>query len=207
MGVDRLSLRFTIRELLKGYTFGVTSDWSAHSSVRGDIVWTERINGFVHGSHIWGVCPLSEQAFNHLLVDEGVLVGRPDGANFSFLPDTWNETRFRVGFLRALIRRSIGKGKRINASHIIRIDDTLIGANYLNVMLRHYTKKDDMLTIKTITEGEHINRYPVRFASPCGDWEMIIAPRLVGDDENIDDVETVARLTTTINEATKEDQQ
>ncbi len=206
MGVDHLSLRFTIHELLKGYTFGVTHDLSAHSSLQGDVIWMEHANGFVHSSRVWGVSPLSERAITRLLVDEGV-VAKEKGADFAFLPDTWNEARFRVGFLRDLIRRSIGKGKRINASHIIRIDDTLIGANYLNVMLRNYTKKDDMLTIKTITEGEHVNRYPVRFASPCGDWEMIIAPRVVGDDESIDDVETVARLTTTNNEATKEDQE
>ena len=204
-----MSLHFTIRELLKGYTFGVTHDLSAHSSVRGDMVWTERTNAFIHSSHVWGVSPASEQAFTHLLMDKGVNA-HPSGVKFSFLPDTWKETRVRVQFLRDLIRRSIGKGKRVNASHRIRIDNTLIGANYLNVMLRNYTKKDDTLTIKTITTGlglKDSHLYPVRFVSPCGDWEMIIAPQVLNADESIEDVETVARLTTTNNEATKEDQQ
>lgn len=204
MGVDRLSLRFTIDQFLKGHTIGVTHDLSAHSSLRGDAVWDERINGFVHSSHVWMVSPVTERAFMHLLMDVGV-DAQPTGTRLDITAGNgWTETRFRVGFLRALIRRSIGKGKRVNASHRIRIDNTLIGANYLNVMLRNYTKKDDMLTIKTATG---MDNYPVRFVSPCGDWEMTIAPQILNADESIEDIKTVARLTTTINEATKEDQE
>jgi len=199
-----VSLRAPIDQFLKGYSIGVTHDLSAHSSVRGDMVWTERINGFVHSSHVWMLSPATERAFMHLLMDVGV-DAKPTGTGLKISPKNgWTETRFRVGFLRALIKRSIGKGKRINASHIIRIDNTLIGANYLNVMLRNYRKKDDMLTIKTATG---MDNYPVRFVSPCGDWEMTIAPQVLGADESIEDTETVARLTTTINEATKEDQE
>lgn len=203
MGVDHLSLRFTIRELLKGYTFGVTSDLSAHSSVRGDMVWTERINGFVHRSHVWMLSPVTERAFMHLLMDEG-LDAQPTGTRLNIsAKNGWTETRVRVQFLRDLIRRSIGKGKRINASHRIRIDNTFIGLDHLNVMLRNYTKKNDTLTIKTATG---MDNYPVRFVSPCGDWEMTIAPQ-VDPNADIEGIETVARLTTTNNEATKEDQQ
>ena len=198
-----MSLRFTARELLKGYSIGVTHDLSAHTSLQGDMVWTESVNAFIHKSHVWGLSPVTERAFTHLLIDEGVNA-QPSGVKFALLGDTWKKTRVRVQFLRDLIRRSIGKGKRVNASHRIRIDNTLIGANYLNVMLRNYTKKDDTLTIKTVTGKDNL---PVRFVSPCGDWEMIIAPQVVGADESIEDIETVARLTTTNNEATKEDQE
>ena len=197
-----MSLRFPIDQLLKGYSIGVKKDLSAQS-LRSDAVWNEHINGFVHRSHVWMLSPVTERAFMHLLMDMGV-DAQPTGTRLNISANGWTETRFRVGFLRALIKRSIGKGKRVNASHRIRIDNTFIGANYLNVMLRNYTKKDDMLTIKTATG---MDNYPVRFVSPCGDWEMTIAPQLLGADESIEDIETVARLTTTINEATKEDQE
>ena len=123
------------------------------------------MSGLVDVCNTVAIIPRSDEAKTDAMMNHGFIL--EDSKNFAL----YNRTMKRLGCVKAKVINLHCKG----TSGMLTFADT----DYCKVLLKSFTKKYNRANdVFSILYGERDE--PLRFITPCGDWWILIAPR-IGD--------------------------
>jgi hypothetical protein len=138
-----------------------------------DHIDNERINGFVNSEHTVMITPRTDEAIMHCMTEHGLTFDKEKNQTL------FNVTNEPLGSVNVNHLRLF-----VNTKDNIAFGSSMIQSKYLRILIKHYKRKIDMLSI--LGKNDESNT-PIRIASPCMDWWVFIAP-------NTNPHSTVARM-------------
>jgi hypothetical protein len=139
-----------------------TQDWF---DIGFDIAKVSALSGLVDSAHTVAVIPRSDEAKMDAMMNHGFVLEHESNKNH------YDMTMNTLGSINAKVLNQycIGKGLL-----------TISGTDFDKKLLKSFTKKYRRAKDKfSILAGE--KNMPIRFITPCGDWWVLIAPRVTPD--------------------------
>lgn len=159
-------------------------DWLKHTEYT-----THATNayGMLSPDHTWLVIPKTEEAWLSLLTGYGFV--KPEDAEEK--NKDWFENvntplcSFKARHLRMMMRET--------KSNEVLIGKTILSATILKNVITKYIRADDTFAVYINEEKE--GNYPIRLLTPCRHYWIIIAPRILEEDQTIEDVKSLTQIT------------
>ena len=136
-----------------------TQDWI---DIGFDIVKVSALSGLVDSAHTVAVIPRSDEAKMDAMMNHGLVLD--DEKNSKYYDMTMNA----IGSINAKVfnQHCTGKGNLL-------IDSNDYDKKLLKSFTKKYRRAKDVFCILGGVENN-----PIRFITPCGDWWVLIAPRI-----------------------------
>ena len=136
-----------------------TQDWIDNDFIIADV---DSMSGLVNDSHTVAIVPRSDEAKMDAMMNHGLVLD--DEKNRKYYDASMNA----IGSINAKVfnQHCIGKGNLV-----------FDGNDYDKKLLKSFTKKYRRAKdVFCILGG--VKNNPIRFITPCGDWWVLIAPRV-----------------------------